>query len=147
MRPAFLGLLAVCTFITIGCGQSSRPEASASGDGIAPVQLTDANFQDEVFQSDVPVLVDMWAPWCQPCIAMKPTIRDLAKDLQGVAKVGELNIEENQFIKQKYNIDKYPMLLIFVDQQEVQRLVGTKSKEELANALRAYTGDRWEKQK
>ena len=152
MRSAILLPMTVCAIGMIGCGQSSDPKPSHSGlpvspGGIAPVQLTDANFQQKVLQSDVPVLVDMWAPWCQPCIAMKPTIRELAEELQGEAIVGDLNIDENPFIQQKYNIDKYPMLLIFVDVNEVQRLVGIKSKEELANALRAYTGDRREKQK
>ena len=77
----------------------------------------------------------MWAPWCQPCIAMKPTIQRLASELSGDVKVAELNIEENPFIQQKYDIDKYPMLLIFVDGIEVQRLVGSETHEQLLDAL------------
>lgn len=144
MKFASLLPLTVCAIGIIGCGQSSEPETSHSGlpgspGGIAPVQLTDANFQQKVLQSDVPVLVDMWAPWCQPCIAMKPTIRELAEELQGEAIVGDLNIDENPFIRQKYNIDKYPMLLIFVDGKEVARIVGLKTLDELHTAVSVHT--------
>ncbi|MDV6031440.1 MAG: thiol reductase thioredoxin [Phycisphaera sp. RhM] len=97
--------------------------------------MTDETFQREVIESELPVLVDMWAPWCQPCIAMKPTIRELSSELSGKAKVAELNIGQNPFIKEKYNVDKYPMLLIFADGIEVQRLVGTQGREELLEAL------------
>lgn len=72
---------------------------------------------------------------------MKPTIRELAAELSGEAKVAEVNIEENPFIKEKYNIDKYPMLLIFVDGKEAERLVGLKSKKYLNDALQVYIRD------
>ncbi|TWT97244.1 thioredoxin family protein [Neorhodopirellula pilleata] len=128
--------LVVLVLLAAGCGRDSSPvNDTASVNDADPIQLTDANFQNEVIDSVLPVLVDMWAPWCQPCIAMKPTIRELASDLSGRAKIAELNIDQNPFIKEKYNIDKYPMLLIFVDGIEVQRLVGTQSHKELLEAL------------
>ena len=144
MKAVLLLPLTVCAIGIIGCGQSFEPESShlelaGSPGGIAPVQLTDANFQQKVRQSDMPVLVDIWAPWCQHCAAMKPTIRELAEDLQGKAIVGELNIEENPFIQQKYDIDKYPMLLIFVDGKEVGRIVGNSTLDELWAAVSAHT--------
>ncbi len=135
--------IAVVTLALIqsGCGRRNseiNSEILYSKD-LNPIQLTDVNFQQEVIDSDIPVLVDMWAPWCQPCIAMKPTIRELASEMTGQVKVGELNIDENLFIKQKYNVNKYPMLLIFVDGIEVQRIVGLQSKEDLMDALRDAT--------
>ncbi len=130
------GLLVVLVLLAAGCGRDSLPVSDTTSLNDAdPIQLSDANFQSEVIDSELPVLVDMWAPWCQPCIAMKPTIRELASELSGRAKVAELNIDQNPFIKEKYNIDKYPMLLIFVDGIEVQRLAGTQSHEELLEAL------------
>lgn len=133
-----LMVVATLGLIQFGCGyrKSEIKSASLLSKGPDPIQLTDANFQQEVIDSDIPVLVDMWAPWCQPCIAMKPTIRELASEMAGQVKVGELNIDENLFIKQKHSVNKYPMLLIFVDGIEVQRIIGLQSKEELIDALR-----------
>lgn len=141
MKAAFFLLLMVLTIALNGCGQSPPPEPSVSRPGVKPVHLTDTNFQAEVLESEVPVLVDMWAPWCQPCIAMKPTLRQIASELTSKVKVAELNIEENPFTKQKYDVDKYPMLLVFLDGKEVERLVGLKSKEELNEVMRVYTRD------
>ena len=142
MRSFVAFMLILSALIVIGCGRK-QPSADISGSsvGVSPVQLTDQSFQSEVTESKLPVLVDMWAPWCQPCIAMKPTIRELAAELSGEVKVAELNIEQNPFIKEKYNVDKYPMLLIFVDGREAERLIGLKSKENLNEALRVYTRD------
>ncbi|EMI44925.1 thioredoxin family protein [Rhodopirellula sp. SWK7] len=107
---------------------------NSQADGIKPVQLTDANFQTEVIESDLPVLVDMWAPWCGPCIEMKPTLRLVTEELTGQAKVPELSIDENPFIKEKYGIDRYPTLLIFRNGEEVDRLSGEKTEGELIEA-------------
>ncbi|MBD3674526.1 MAG: thiol reductase thioredoxin [Planctomycetaceae bacterium] len=125
----------VLTITLTGCGQSPPPEPSVSRPSVEPVHLTDTNFQAEVLESEVPVLVDMWAPWCQPCITMRPTIRQLASELTGKVKVAELNIEENPFIKEKYSVDQYPMLLIFISGVEVNRIIGLKSKQELIDAI------------
>ncbi len=141
MKAAFFLLLMVLTIALTGCGQSTPPVPTVSRSSLEPVHLTDTNFQAEALESEVPVLVDMWAPWCQPCIAMKPTLRQIASDLTGKVKVAELNIEENPFIKQKYDVDMYPMLLVFVDGNEVQRLVGAKSREELLTVLSAHVAE------
>ena len=129
--------LVVLVLLAAGCGRDSSPVSGTTSLIVAdPIQLTDETFQREVIESELPVLVDMWAPWCQPCIAMKPTIRELSSELSGKAKVAELNIEQNPFIKEKYNVDKYPMLLIFADGIEVQRLVGIQGREELLELYR-----------
>ena len=128
--------LIALVLLTVGCDRDSSPtNVVPSPTSAGPIQLTDDSFQAEVLESELPVLVDMWAPWCQPCIAMKPTIQRLASELSGDVKVAELNIEDNPFIQQKYDIDKYPMLLIFVDGIEVQRLVGSETHEQLLDAL------------
>ena len=128
--------LVVLVLLAAGCGRDSSPVSGTTSLIVAdPIQLTDETFQRDVIESELPVLVDMWAPWCQPCIAMKPTIRELSSELSGKAKVAELNIEQNPFIKEKYNVDKYPMILIFADGIEVQRLVGIQGREELLEAL------------
>ena len=143
MSPFQLLPLLALTAVYIGCGREQGLPAGDTGasGGLDPVQLTDTNFQREVLESNVPVLVDMWAPWCQPCIAMKPTIRRVAEELAGQAKVAELNVDENPFIKEKYKVDRYPMLLIFVDGVEVKRVVGLKTKEDLIEALRTATSE------
>lgn len=133
-----ISILAIAVAL-IGC--RNRPESpnptAAMVAGSDPIRLTAANFQREVIDSNLPVIVDMWAPWCQPCIAMKPTIRELTEELAGEVKVAELNIEENAFIKEKYDVDRYPMLLIFIDGVEAKRLVGRKSKDEVVVAIHA----------
>ncbi|QDV81069.1 thioredoxin family protein [Botrimarina mediterranea] len=142
MRSSVAILLIVSFLILVGCGRK-QPSTDVNGlsVGVSPVQLTDETFQSEVIESELPVLVDMWAPWCQPCIAMKPTIHELASELSGEVKVAEVNIDENPFIKEKYNIDKYPMLLIFVDGKEAERLVGLQSEKYLNDALQVYMRD------
>ncbi len=134
-------LLIALQILTAGCKRDPETLTSpVSEQASGPVVvLTDANFQHEVLESDQPVLVDMWAPWCQPCIAMKPTIRELAEELTGKFKVAELNIDENLFIKEKYEVDRYPMLLIFNNGVEVNRLIGSQSKQELVEALHVST--------
>ncbi|TWU55951.1 thioredoxin family protein [Rubripirellula reticaptiva] len=135
-----IALLTVVAVLQIGCGSrvAEKPLDNSQADGIKPVQLTDANFQTEVIESDLPVLVDMWAPWCGPCIEMKPTLRLVTEELTGQAKVAELNIDENPFIKEKYGIDRYPTLLIFRNGEEVDRLSGEKTEGELIEALSPF---------
>lgn len=142
MRSSVASLLILLFLIVAGCGRK-QPSTDVNGSsvGVSPVQLTDQTFQSEVIESERPVLVDMWAPWCQPCIAMKPTIRELASELSGEVKVAELNIEQHPFIKEKYNVDQYPMLLIFVDGQEVERLVGITHRNEVLAALFPYKSE------
>ncbi|MBB3205009.1 thioredoxin family protein [Aporhodopirellula rubra] len=130
----------VFAVLQMGCDSrvAVKPLDDPKANGIKPVQLTDANFQTEVIESDIPVLVDMWAPWCGPCIEMKPTLRLVTEQLTGQAKIAELNIDENPFIKEKYGIDRYPTLLIFRDGEEVDRLIGKRTEGELIEALSSF---------
>ncbi len=96
-----------------------------------------ANFASEVEGSAVPVLVDFWAPWCGPCKMLGPTIEQLAGEYAGKAKVGKVNVDDNQDLAARFNIRGIPTVLLFKGGQPVGSFVGVKSKEELARALDA----------
>ena len=98
-------------------------------------KFTSADFEKEVLQSDKPVLVDFFADWCGPCKMMAPVVEQLAEELEGKAKVGKLNIDENMDIAEKYRVMNIPTFLIFKDGQEKDRIVGAVSKNELKNKL------------
>ena len=98
-------------------------------------KFTSADFEKEVLQSDKPVLVDFFADWCGPCKMMAPVVEQLAGELEGKAKVGKLNIDENMDIAEKYRVMNIPTFLIFKDGQEKERIVGAVSKNELKNKL------------
>ena len=125
-------------FAFAGCRQSTEDEAVVEHIHARPLRLTDENFQELVTDSHRPILVDMWAPWCEPCIEMKPIIRQLTGELHGQVNVGELNVAENAFIAEKYKVDRYPMLLLFIEGEEVERLVGPQSMESLSASLRKH---------
>lgn len=98
-------------------------------------KFTSADFEKEVLQSDKPVLVDFFADWCGPCKMIAPVVEQLAEELEGKAKVGKLNIDENMDIAEKYRVMNIPTFLIFKDGQEKERIVGAVSKNELKNKL------------
>lgn len=137
-------MVATLVLTQVGCGRRNiEIDAETSLlKAVAPIHLTDANFQQEVIDSEMPVLVDMWAPWCQPCVTMKPIIGELAEELKGKAKVTELNIDENLFIKEKYEVTRYPMLLVFSHGHEVKRMIGVQSKYAILEAMRIATSSR-----
>ena len=94
-----------------------------------------ANFATEVTGSDVPVLVDFWAPWCGPCKMLGPTIEQLAGEFAGKAKVGKVNVDDNQDLAAQFGIRGIPTVLLFKGGKQVGSFVGLKPKEELATAL------------
>ena len=85
---------------------------------------TDANFEDEVLNTDQPVLVDFWATWCGPCRTIAPTIEKLAADYDGRAKVVKLDVDNNPQTAMKYGIRSIPSLLFFKDGRPVDQMVG-----------------------
>ena len=99
------------------------------------MEFTDQNFETEVLKSDKPVLVDFWAPWCGPCQAMGPVIEELAKEFAGKAKVGKINVDDNQKTAQDFSIMSIPALKIFKGGKVVQEFVGMQAKETLKEAL------------
>jgi thioredoxin 1 len=92
------------------------------------VEVNGNNFQREVLESSIPVLVDLWAPWCMPCRMISPIVEELGNDNQGKLKVCKLNTDENQNIAARYGIQGIPTLLFFKDGQEVDRIVGVTPK-------------------
>lgn len=99
------------------------------------VTLTDANFDEEVLQSDKPVLVDFWAEWCQPCHMIAPTVEELSNDYDGQVKVGKMDIDSNQGTASKYQIMSIPSLLIYNNGEVVERITGVVPKEHIAGLL------------
>lgn len=97
------------------------------------VKISSENFEEEVLNSEKPVLVDFFADWCGPCKMMAPIVEELATDLDGKAKVGKLNVDENSDIAVEYNVMSIPTLIIFKNGKEEKRLVGVQDKEELLN--------------
>lgn len=99
------------------------------------VVLTDANFEEEVLKSDLPVLVDFYADWCGPCKLIAPVLEELVKDYQGKLKIGSLDVDSNNLTASKYGVLSIPTLL-FVKKGEVAgSLVGFRPKEKLVEEI------------
>jgi thioredoxin 1 len=98
-------------------------------------EVDDKNFEQEVLHSSTPVLVDFWAEWCGPCIALGPTVEAVAKDYQGKAKVVKLNVDNSNQTAQRYGIRGIPTLVLFKGGNETDRVVGTTSKDKLAQMI------------
>ena len=97
--------------------------------------LSDAQFKVEVLDAQVPVLVDFWATWCAPCIAMEPTLEELATAHLGKLKVVKVNIEENQLTAQAYGVRSLPNFLLFNGGKVVTQIAGAVSKQKLGEAV------------
>lgn len=96
------------------------------------------NFQAEVLSSDKPVLVDFWAVWCGPCKMLTPTIDELAGEYEGRAKIGKVNVDENQDVAAKYSVMSIPTVIIFKDGKIVEQFVGVQPKSVYTDALNKY---------
>lgn len=95
------------------------------------LKITKENFESEVLNSDVPVLVDFWATWCGPCKMIAPTIEMLAQEYEGKVKVGKIDVDEEQEIAMKYGVASIPTLVLFENGAEVNRKVGFMPKSEI----------------
>ena len=103
-------------------------------------EVNETNFENVVLQSDMPVLVDCWAPWCMPCLTQHPILEKVADELQGKALITSLNTEENRDAAYRLNIHSIPTLVIFKDGQERQRLIGLQKADSLTQALEEVSG-------
>ena len=99
------------------------------------VKITKDNFKSEVLDSKVPVLVDFWATWCGPCQMMAPILHELETEMPDV-QIGKVNVDEQMDLARQFRVVSIPTLIIFKNGQEVQRMVGVTSKEELKDALK-----------
>lgn len=97
--------------------------------------LTDQNFEQEVLKNDEPVLVDFWSPSCSPCLILGPIIEGVAKEFEGRAKVGKLNVMENPETAQRYKIVGIPTIIIFKNGEVKERATGLRSKQILSDKL------------
>ncbi|MEW6492497.1 MAG: thioredoxin [Cyanobacteriota bacterium] len=104
----------------------------------AALNVTDASFKQDVLESDVPVLVDFWAPWCGPCRMVAPVVEEISQQYEGKVKVVKLNTDENPNIASQYGIRSIPTLMIFKGGQRVDMVVGAVPKTTLANTLEKY---------
>lgn len=139
----------IAASLLTGCGESptstSQSTGSAGGEhskgttGSAEEsnikEISDATFEQEVIKSDLPVLVDFWAPWCGPCRMMGPIVEELSKENSGKLKVVKVNIDDNTKTAESYNIRSIPTLFIFKDGKLVDQIVGAVPKTSLASTI------------
>ena len=100
-------------------------------------EFNDGNFKSEVLETGNVVLVDLWAEWCGPCKAMGPIVDDLAKDFEGKAVIGKLNVDDNPETPTSYNVRGIPTFLIFKGGELVDKVVGTATKQALKDKIDA----------
>lgn len=98
--------------------------------------FTGANFEEEVLKSDKPVLVDFWAPWCGPCRMVGPVVEEVAAEVADKAKVGKLNVDDEQALAVKYGVMSIPTLIVFENGEVKHTAVGLRSKEALLDMLK-----------
>jgi thioredoxin 1 len=104
----------------------------------AATQVTDANFKQEVLESELPVLVDFWAPWCGPCRMVAPVVDEISEQYDGQVKVVKVNTDENPSVASQYGIRSIPTLMIFKGGQRVDMVVGAVPKTTLATTLEKH---------
>ena len=117
------------------CGRCKKPLSLSS----KPFTVTDATFAAEVEQSQLPVLLDLWAPWCGPCRMIAPVLEELAVEMAGRVRIAKLNVDENPMTSGRFGVRSIPTLLVFKAGREVDRIVGVQPKAELMRRLERVT--------
>jgi thioredoxin 2 len=137
------------------CGAKNRApqERIDAGDGpvcgrcktplrLAPMEVTDATFAEEVERSPLPVLVDLWAPWCGPCRMIAPVIEELVGEMKGRVRIAKLNTDQNPQTMARFRVDGIPTLLLFNGGELVDRIVGLQPKSILEQRLERLAAGR-----
>lgn len=134
----------------VKCGAKNRIDPVKSGQAVCgncgtplsiqshPVIITEANFNEEVEQSPLPVLLDMWAVWCGPCRMIAPIVDQLATELAGRVRVAKLNVDEHPGVSRRFGVQSIPTLLILKKGSEIDRIVGAQPKEAILSVLRRH---------
>ena len=112
------------------CGECKTPLPVSE-----PVTVTDATFAAEVERSPLPVLLDLWAPWCGPCRTIAPMMVELAEEMAGRVRVAKLNVDENPATAARFNVSSIPTLLVLKKGEVIDRIVGVQPKSEIARRL------------
>jgi len=101
------------------------------------IEITAENFEKEVLESKIPILIDFWAPWCQPCLMMAPALEELSEELEGKLKIGKINTEvpANQMLAVRYKIQSIPNMKLFKDGKIIKEFIGLRPKEHLKSEL------------
>jgi thioredoxin 1 len=102
---------------------------------VKPIEITDANFEQEVMKSDKPVLVDFWAVWCGPCRMVAPVVEEIASEYNGKLKVGKLDVDSNPEVSMKFGIRSIPTLMIFKGGKVVEQIIGAVPKRNLLDKV------------
>ena len=102
---------------------------------MSEIVLTNQNFEEEVTQSDIPVLVDFWAVWCGPCKMLAPIVEEIAREFEGKVKVGKVNVDDEPALAARFGISCIPTLILFKNGQQAAVSVGVSPKEELVQML------------
>lgn len=102
---------------------------------MAELKITSGNFESEVMESDIPVLIDFWAGWCAPCKMMLPVVAQLAEEYEGKVKVGKVNVEEEPELAGRFQVMSIPMFAVVKDGKVVNQMIGARPKSELEAML------------
>ena len=121
-----------------GFAANGTPGGEMASNGI--LEVTDANFDQDVLKSEQPVLVDFWAAWCGPCRALAPIVDELAKDYHGKIKVGKMDVDNNSATPMRYGVRGIPTLLVFKGGQVKEQIVGYVPKETIQKAIDKHVG-------
>ena len=100
------------------------------------IELYKETFEQEVLQSDIPVLVDFWATWCGPCKMIAPIVKEIADEYDGEILVGKVNVDEEPDLTMQYNVSSIPTLMVFKNGQLVNKAVGYREKDEILKMLK-----------
>ena len=99
------------------------------------IEITDNSFQKDVLDSDIPVLVDFWAPWCGPCKMLAPTLEEISQENDGKIKIVKINVDNNQETAAKFEIKSIPTMIIFNKGELKNQIVGSLPKEQIKKAI------------